>query len=183
MINTVYINGVGAVSAQGIWRADIFDTATSLSAAISPAIQPNYKALIAPAMIRRMSKGIKMSIFAAQQALDEASMAVPDAIITGTGLGCSEDSEKFLRNILDDNEQYLTPTAFIQSTHNTVAAQIALRLGCKGYNFTYVNGSSSFESALLDALLQLQTGESAQVLVGGMDEIAAHTYYLLQPVG
>ena len=54
----------------------------------------------------------------------------------------------------------LTPTSFIQSTHNTVGGQIALELQCKGYNFTYVHGSNSFESALLDAKLQLELNEA-----------------------
>ena len=55
----------------------------------------------------------------------------------------------------------LTPTSFIQSTHNTVGGQIALGLECKGYNFTYVHASISFESALLDAQLQLAMDEAS----------------------
>src|SRR5690606_4051567 len=70
-----------------------------------------------------------------------------------------------------------------QSTHNTVAAQIALRLGCKGYNFTYVHRSISFESALLDAVIQLEENQLESVLVGGVDEISTHTYGLLQLIG
>lgn len=182
MKNSVFINGIGAVTAQGIWRSELLNEAEELCQAINYAQQPAYKELIPPAMIRRMSRGIKMGIYAAQQALDEAQVSLPDAIITGTGLGCSEDSEKFLRNILDNDEEFLTPTSFIQSTHNTVAAQIALRLQCKGYNFTYVNRSISFESALLDALLQLQQAEENQLLVGGVDEVSDHTYRLLQLV-
>ncbi|GHE40647.1 beta-ketoacyl synthase chain length factor [Sphingobacterium griseoflavum] len=180
MKNNVFINGIGAVTAQGIWRTELFEEASELNEAVNHAQQPSYKEFIAPAMSRRMSRGIKMGIYAAQQALDEAEVTVPDAIITGTGLGCSEDSEKFLRNILDNQEEFLTPTSFIQSTHNTVAAQIALRLQCKGYNFTYVNRSISFESALLDALLQLQQGEEEHILVGGVDEVSDHTFRLLQ---
>lgn len=183
MKNRIYITGMGAITAQGVWRSSFFDEAEVLQQSISRAVQPVYKGLIAPAMIRRMSAGIKMGIYASQQALDDAALAMPDAIITGTGLGCSEDSEKFLRNILDNEEEFLTPTSFIQSTHNTVAAQIALRLGCKGYNFTYVNRSVSFESALLDGMLQLQAAEAENILVGGIDEFSDHTYKLLQLVG
>jgi len=179
----VYINGIGAVTAQGVWHEQLLAQAEALNQPISVAQQPSYKELIAPAMIRRMSTGIKMGIYAAQQALDEADIALPDAIITGTGLGCLEDSEKFLKNILDNDEQFLTPTSFIQSTHNTVAAQIALRLRCKSYNFTYVHQSVSFESALLDGLLQLQHNEAQTVLVGACDEISDHTYLLLQTIG
>lgn len=102
----------------------------------------------------------------------------PDAIITGTGVGCIKDSENFLKAILENGEAFLTPTAFIQSTHNTVGAQIALGLGCKAYNFSYVNGAISFESALTDARLQLLSGEARNILVGGVDEKADFTYHL-----
>ncbi|WP_164122452.1 MULTISPECIES: beta-ketoacyl synthase N-terminal-like domain-containing protein [Sphingobacterium] len=178
-----FIQGIGGVSAQGIWRSDFFDEAVEIIESKAYAQQPSYKELIAPNMIRRMSKGIKMGIYAAQQALDEAGMNELDAVITGTGLGCLEDSEKFLKNVLDNDEEFLTPTSFIQSTHNTVGAQIALRLGCKAYNFTYVNGAVSFESALLDSLEQCEEGNAHTILVGGIDEISGHTFTLKQLIG
>lgn len=178
-----FIQGIGAVTAQGIWRADFFEQASEIRVSKAYAEQPSYKELIAPNMIRRMSKGIKMGIFAAQQALDESRLQALDAIITGTGLGCLEDSEKFLKGVLDNDEEFLTPTSFIQSTHNTVGAQIALRLGCKAYNFTYVNGNVSFESALLDSLQQFEACDVQSALVGGIDEISGHTFTLKQLIG
>ncbi|WP_430614474.1 beta-ketoacyl synthase N-terminal-like domain-containing protein [Flavobacterium sp. JP2137] len=176
----VYINGVGSVSIQDPLRALDLASYVPIDQAITYAQQPSYKELIAPAMLRRMAKGVKMGIYASQKALDQAQLAQPEAIITGTGMGCLEDSEKFLKSILENDEQYLTPTSFIQSTHNTVGAQIALRLQCKGYNFTYVHAAVSFESALLDALLQVQTQELNNALVGGIEEISDYTLSLLQ---
>lgn len=88
-------------------------------------------------------------------------------------MGCIEDTEKFLNAIIENNEEFLTPTAFIQSTHNTVGAQIALGLKCKSYNNTYVHGALSFESALLDAQLLLQEDGANHVLVGGVDELGS----------
>ncbi|UYW00993.1 beta-ketoacyl synthase chain length factor [Flavobacterium agricola] len=173
-----YINGIGTIVAQdALLAADLY---MPLTEHVTFAVQPDYKSLIAPNMIRRMARGVKMGIYAAQVALNEAEVTIPDAVITGTGLGCIEDSEKFLKTILDNDEQFLTPTSFIQSTHNTVGAQIALRLQCKGYNFTYVNRDSSFEMALLDGLLQVQQNEAKQVLIGGIDELSADTIKLLQ---
>ncbi len=173
-----YINGVGAVSMQ--YPEEM---AYKQLQAVNYAEHPSYKELIPPAMIRRMAKGVKMGIFAANQAMKEAGIQLPDAIISGTGMGCLQDSEKFLSAILDNDEQFLTPTAFIQSTHNTVGAQIALQLGCKGYNFTYVNGGNSFENALLDGMMQLQNGEAETVIAGGVDEISDYTLGLLQTIG
>lgn len=178
-----YINGVGSISAQTTFEANFLEEVTiNETEDVLYAVQPSYKEVIPPVAIRRMAKGVKMGIFTSNQALKEANVEVPDAIVTGTGMGCVEDSDKFLKAILDNNEQFLTPTSFIQSTHNTVGAQIALGLQCKGYNFTYVNGAVSFESALLDAKLQLETNEANSVLVGGIDETTQHTLDLYRMV-
>src|SRR5690606_16245635 len=94
------------------------------------------------------------------------------AINTGTGMGCIENTEKFLNTLISNKEEFLTPTSFIQSTHNTVGAQIALSLQCKAYNATYVHAALSFESALIDAQLMLQE-EAQHILVGGVDELGS----------
>ena len=178
-----YINGMGCVSSQETYETSFLESVEiNTTENIVYAKQPSYKELIPPAAARRMAKGVKMGLAASTKALKEANVEVPDAIITGTGVGCIEDSEKFLKALIDNNEEYLTPTNFIQSTHNTVGAQIALGLGCKGYNFTYVNGSISFESALLDAKLQLENEEENTILVGAADETSSHTMELFKLV-
>ena len=174
-----YINGLGCISAQNTHDNSFFDHIINYeNEAVLPVVKPNYKDFISPGAIRRMSSAVKNGIVASKLALKEAGVTTPDAIITGTGMGCMQDSEKFLKNIIDNQEDFLTPTSFIQSTHNTVAGQIALDLKCKSYNFNYVNSSVSFESSLLDALLQLKTGQSDKVLLGGVDEQAEHTIKL-----
>ncbi len=171
----VYINSVASISAQRTFDNSVFlDDIIAYTDNVIRVVDPNYKEFIPPAAARRMAKGIKMGVTASKIALQEAGLENVDAIITGTGLGCIADSEKFVSSIIDDNEEYLTPTSFIQSTHNTVAGQIALGIGCKGYNFTYVHSSISFESALLDAKLQLENEEAQNILVGGVDELADH---------
>src|SRR5690606_16282121 len=131
---------------------------------------------------RRMAKGIKMSIYATNQALNEANVDELDAILIGTSLGCIEDSEKFLQAVIENEEEYLTPTAFIQSTHNTVSGQIALQCKAHAYNFTFVNGGSSFESAVFDGLLLLRFHDAKHILIGGVDEIANYTYSMFERI-
>ena len=82
---------------------------------------------------------------------------------------CSSDL-KFFNSIIDYNEKLLPPTPFIQSTFNTIGAQIALLTSNNSYNNTYVHRGISFESALVDAMLQIKE-ENATVLVGAMDEM------------
>jgi 3-oxoacyl-[acyl-carrier-protein] synthase II len=145
--------------------------------------EPNYKDYVAGDMVRRMSRMIKMGIASSKICLADAGCTMPDAIITGTGLGCIEDTEKFLATMIRNKEEFLTPTSFIQSTHNTVSAQIALLLKCHSYNFTYVHRGISFESALLDSMVRIRAGESQTVLLGGLDELTTNSFTIMNRLG
>ena len=170
-----FINGIGNVSAQETSDSEKrLQDFEELKENIVSLQKPDFKKHIQPSMIRRMSVGVKMGVVASSIALQEAEIEIPEAIITGSGMGCLRDSEKFLKNIVDNDEQFLTPTAFIQSTHNTVGAQIALGLGCKNYNVTYVHDATSFETSLMDAMMMIDEGDK-NILVGGVDEIGPYT--------
>ena len=119
---------------------------------------------------RRMGKLLKAATIASQQALQIAGIKKPDAIITATALGMLETSEKFLRAMLNDGESSLSPTLFMQSTHNTIGSSIAIRSKCNGYNITYTQGNDSFDLAMHDAIRLIETGEAKSVLVGSYDE-------------
>jgi 3-oxoacyl-(acyl-carrier-protein) synthase len=152
---------------------------------------PGYRNFIPPDQLRRMSKIIRMGITAARVCLKDAedwmsvppNSLIPDSIITGTGWGCLDDTAKFLTSMVANNESLNTPTSFIQSTHNTVAGQLALILKCQGYNFTYVHRGISFESALLDSVMQLNSGEATTVLAGGGDELHPSFHQITSRLG
>ena len=145
--------------------------------------EPDYKEFIQDAGLRRrMSRVIRMSVASAMLAMREANHESFDAIVTGTGWGCLSDTEKFLVSIINNDERLLNPSSFIQSTSNTVGAQIALMTADKCYNSTYVHGSSSFESALADAHLLLKEGKRV-VLAGGFDELTPTKRHLLGRMG
>ena len=146
-------------------------------------IEPDYTAFIDVRSLRRMSRIIKMGVAAAMECLQEAGEKNPGAIITGTAFGCLEDTGIFLTNIVEQNEEMLQPTPFIQSTHNTVGAQIALILKCHEYNNTFVHRGFSFESALLDAFMLLDESETTSVLVGSVDEITDISHAILTRFG
>jgi len=133
--------------------------------------------------MRRMSRTLKMGVAAAGKCLRDAEVEVPDAIIMGTGLGMMQDTEKFLNSILDNDEKFLTPTSFIQSTHNTVGAHIAVMLKCNKYNFTYVNENLSFESALLDSLIRIQENSAENILLAGIDELTDAYFTITENAG
>ncbi|MBL0911230.1 MAG: 3-oxoacyl-ACP synthase [Bacteroidia bacterium] len=180
MIRPVYINGYACLSPQETFETEEFLTVLHKNpGSLLTAIEPDYKAFVNPVAIRRMSRIVKMGSAVAKSALKQAGIEKPDAIIMGTGLGCMEDTEKFLKILIDDNEQTSAPTPFISSTHNSVAAQIALQLKCLGYNFTFVHKGFSLHSALLDTQIQIAMGEARNVLTGGIDEYTEnkHRHY------
>jgi len=180
----MYINGAGCLSPQPTFGHPGFpEEAASVESNRLKAIEPNYKEFVPPEMVRRMGRIIKMGVAAAKSTLNEAGCTVPDAIITGTGLGCIEDTEKFLGTMIRNREEFLTPTAFIQSTHNTVSAQIALLTGCHGYNFTYVHRGFSFENAILDSLLQFQHERGSSILLGAADELTTNSFHIQERMG
>lgn len=154
-------------------------------ASIQPSAgEPDYKELIPNASVRRrMSRLVRMGVAAGLQCLKKAPDIRPDAILTATGLGFLTDTEKFMDNLLDMDEQLLPPTAFIQSTFNTIGAQIALLTGNHGYNNTYVHRGHSLESALMDASLLIAEGEARHVLVGAMDEMTPTLHAILERFG
>ena len=136
----------------------------------SQLVQPNYKEFVKPALLRRMSSALKMGVAGGKLSLQKAGLENYDAITVGTGLGCVRDTLKFMKVMYEEAETGLSPTSFIQSTHNSIAGQIALMLGNHGYNMTHVQGGLSLGYALSDAELLIGEGDAKTVLVGAVDE-------------
>ncbi len=125
---------------------------------------------VKPMEARRMGKILKSSLLASLKALKQAGVEMPDAIITGTSMGCFEYSEDLLRQLVEEGENTLKPTYFMQSTHNTISSNIAIRLGCHGYNATYTQDEASLSWAIHDAEMLIKSGKCRTVLVGCHDE-------------
>ena len=126
--------------------------------------------MIPPMEARRMGKLLKAATMTSLRILKDAGIEKPDAIITATSLGMIDNSEKFLNDLVENNETLLKPTLFMQSTHNTIGSSLAIRLGCHGYNITYAQGKDSLEWAKRDAVRLIKTGKANSVLVGLHDE-------------
>lgn len=127
------------------------------------------KKYVSPAKTRRMGKLMKSALLTSLQALETAGIDIPDAIVTGTALGCLQDSEDMLKQ-LEEGEDMTSPTLFMQSTHNTIGSCVAIHLKCHGCNVTFTQGSKSLDWALYKAHLLLRSGRCKTVLVGCHDE-------------
>jgi 3-oxoacyl-[acyl-carrier-protein] synthase II len=176
----VYIRSAASISPQQTFNNPLFlNELVEYTQNRLTCIEPDYNDAIDVKLSRRMSRIIKMSVAAALTCSKDAGVENPDAIVTGTAYGCLEDTGTFLTNMVEQDEEPITPTAFVQSTHNTIGAQIALLLKCHQYNNTFVSGAASFENALQDALMLLMENVAGNVLVGGMDEITDMSHVVL----
>jgi 3-oxoacyl-(acyl-carrier-protein) synthase len=179
----LYVNGAAAVSVQDSFNQPFTGEFIRHQQLFVPAVEPPFAHYISPVAARRMSRIIKRAVCVSQLALDQAGISCPDGIIFGTGLGCIEDTEKFLSAMIAQEEQLMQPAFFVQSTHNTIAAQVAIRLACHGYNNTHMQRRLSFESALMDAQAVMLQHQAQSILVGGHDELTPKYFQLLHKAG
>lgn len=183
MTNRIYIRSAAQISVQKPLCEDWMVDPVQLSGEYLRSQDPDFKPFLSPMQARRMGLILKRAIAVSLTALKDAGIECPDAIFTGTGLGCMENTENFLSAMCRDGEEMLPPTYFMMSTHNTISSAVAILLRCHGYNCTYSQKDISFESALLDAFLQLQVGGISNALVGVHDETTPDTYDLLKGAG
>lgn len=182
MTHPIYINSIASVSPQPSFEGG--GERQLPHGKQLRAIEPDYKASIPNAALRRrMSRIVRMGVAAGLECLTRGGNTAVDAILTATGLGCLSDTERFLNTLFDNDEQLLNPTAFIQSTFNTIGAQIALLSKNHACNTTYVHRGFSFESALLDGMMQLAGGEAQSVLAGAVDELTPAQFRVMERMG
>ncbi|MDR2145479.1 MAG: beta-ketoacyl synthase chain length factor [Tannerella sp.] len=144
---------------------------------------PDFKQYLSPLQSRRMCNLLKRAVVLSKKTLKDANVEIPDAIVSGTGLGCIENTEKFLSSISENHEQFLQPTYFMQSTHNILSSTIAIELKCHGYNNTFVHRGVSFEHALFDAMIQFQNNRVNNLLLGSYEELTDDYYIFFGRLG
>ena len=157
MKKDIYINSVKQISAQQPLTDEWFDNPILYNEQYIRAIDVDYKQYFSPLKTRRLGKILKRALLTSREAMQESGVSNPDAIITGTGLGCIENTEIFLDKLVREGEEMLNPTHFMNSTHNTISSLVAIDAKCRNYNTTYAHKGMSFECALQDAFLQMQS--------------------------
>ena len=125
-----------------------------------------------------MAKAVRMGVGTSLPLIKSAAAHPPAGIIIGTANGGMEESVKFLKQIIEYNEDMLTPGNFVQSIPNAISSQISLLSKNKGYNTTHVHRGLAFENAVIDAAMMLRENPANSYLVGGVDEIATYHYNL-----
>ncbi len=179
----VYVLSAKQISMQLPMSEDWMQTPIVYEKPFLPSIDPSFKEYLSPIEARRMGRILKRALATSKEALKEAMCDSVDAIMTGTGFGCIENTEFFLDILSNEGEQLLKPTYFMQSTHNTISSLVAIQTKNYNYNATYAHKGISFESALHDAWLQFRLGKIGSALVGCHDEMTETFYRIIKKGG
>jgi hypothetical protein len=179
----VYINAAKQISIQKPLQDAWMEEPIIYNNQYVRSVDPNFKEYLQPNQARRLGKLLGRALITSLEVIKETNINNPDSIINGTGLGCVENTELFLNALTFEGEQFLKPTYFMQSTHNTISSLIGIQTISHGYNATYAHKSVSFDYALLDAYLQFNLGKINTALVCGNDEITQSYFSLLKKIG
>lgn len=144
---------------------------------------PRLRNYVKPMEMRRMGKITKSALLSSYEALSEAGIDSPDAIVTATAWGCLDSSLNLLDELVDNGEEMIKPTYFMQSTHNTIGSAVAIKLKDHGYNVTITQQGDSLRWAILQAVMLLKSGRCRTVLVGCHDETPPLAQKLLSQIG
>ena len=135
----IYVLSAKQISVQQPLCEDWMTQPIEYQTPFNRSIDPSFKDYISPIEARRMGKILKRAIATSKEAIKASGLDSVDAIITGTGYGCIENTEFFLDALSKDGEQMLSPTYFMQSTHNTISSLVAIQTKNHGYNVTYAH--------------------------------------------
>lgn len=179
----VYIQAAEQISIQNPLSEEWVETPIAYNEPFVKAVNPAFREYISPNEARRMGNLMKRALVTSLKVLKETGIDHPDAIITGTSIGSLDYTEKLLDSLVENGEESMSPTYFMQSTHNTVSSAISIYTATHSYNTTYSHGGVSFEMALRDAWMQFQLGMISNALVGGHDEMVESYFELLRKTG
>ncbi len=184
----VHAAGTAAILGCGLVRPQAKAEPFQLPEGLSPGLalghrcpDPLDKGIIPSLTWRRLGRAQKLALMAAQQALKDVALP-PEAqeraaVCLGTGLGELGETAAFLENLIRLDEREPRPTCFTNSVHNSLASQVAIQFKLGGENHTVTHGPVSFELALWQALVLLQTGRAGCVLALGVDELNPYAAY------
>ena len=147
------------------------DGAVAGASTLTDAVElPALREFVAPMVTRRMSRVVKAALLTSMRALKAGGIATPDAIVTATTYGCIDHSLQQLDAMAHQGEDAVSPSLFMQSTHNTIGSAVAIHTRCHGFNLTFSQGAASRDWALLAARMLIEGGHCRNVLVGIHDE-------------
>ena len=194
MRHRVVITGLGAVSPNGVgreafWEAtrngvsgvrriSRFDAAGYAVQVAGEVVDFDESAYVAPKERQHVSRVVPLGVAAVSEALqdagvDSASMSREElrqvGVIVGSGGGSQEFTEEQYRLYYTGRQKQCSVYTIPTSTIGTLASEISMRFGFRGFSHIVSTGCTSSTDALGYAMRNLQAGVLDTVVAGGVD--------------
>ncbi|HUQ90705.1 MAG TPA: beta-ketoacyl-[acyl-carrier-protein] synthase family protein [Bryobacteraceae bacterium] len=194
MPRRVVITGIGAVSpngtgrelfwsatrsgVSGVKRISRFD-ASPLAVQIAGEIQDfPEEAWVAPKDRPHVSRCVPLAVAAAQEALTDAGLETARmtreqlrgiGVIVGSGGGAQEFTEEQYRLYYQGLHKQCSVYVIPSSTAGTLASEVSMRFGLRGFSHVITTGCTSSTDALGYAYRNIGNGVIDTLVVGGVD--------------
>jgi len=194
MSRSVVVTGIGVFSALGDRPNKFFDALCQGETARKPISLFETKGLIPPEAgeipefdprvyfgkknYRPLNRTARLSVAAAQQALDMAGLETVDresfeiGFVLGTMFCSVSTIAEFDRNALTAGPKYAKPMDFANTVINAAAGQTAIWHDLRGLNSTVAAGATSGVQAILQAADFIRAGRADILLAGGAEELS-----------
>lgn len=130
---------------------------------------PNIPALKKRKWAKLQQMALDASLKAAS-GLEISAAEEKTGVVFGTGLGMTAETSRFIINTLEKNEAEPMPTAFTNSVHNATPSLVSLYCKYRGLNSAVTAKEISFECALWQVWLAVNSGSLDASIVGACDE-------------
>jgi 3-oxoacyl-[acyl-carrier-protein] synthase II len=194
MKRRVVVTGIGVVSPNGIGREQFWEAtrnahsgirrishfpADDLAVRIAGEVKGfDEKPWVAPKDRPHVSRVVPLSVAAVAEALDDAGIEAAAmnrdelrqiGVILGSGGGSAEFTEEQYRLYHGGNWRQCSVYVVPSSTIGTLASEISMRFGFRGFSHVVSTGCTSSTDAIGYALRQIQAGVLDCVIAGGAD--------------
>lgn len=125
--------------------------------------------------IKKMDAFIHYAIAAAQMAVDDSCLTLPTAaaervgVLLGVGLGGIGALEETIAAYVHGGIKKVSPFFIPRVIANMAPAQVAMRFGCKGVNYTITSACASGGHAVGEAARLVRDGLQDVMLAGGAE--------------
>jgi len=132
-------------------------------------------AFIAKKEIKKMDPFTHYALAAAQEAVADAGLSIETSdaermgVLVGVGMGGIATIEEYHRAYLETGLKKVTPFFIPRLIANMAPAQIAMRFGLKGVNYTTTSACASGGHAIGEAFRQIRFGYQDAMLTGGAE--------------
>ena len=120
--------------------------------------------------IRRVDRFIELCLLGALNCVGRRQLPATTATYLASRCGAVQTPSQAMASIFVDH-QLPKPLHFVNTLGNTAGFYLTRGLGISGQTLVLSKESLSFEAALFQAVLDLQTGVVETALVGGVDEV------------